>query len=114
MAPRSRVAMRTLRPFLLPALVAIGSLLVVSMAAAGPPADHFSRPPPARLPGLVAIGSLLVVSGAAAGTPADDSAGPSRVFEVSQATPTPEVPLETAPPLPPPIPPPPHPTSTPF
>ncbi|OGO54192.1 MAG: hypothetical protein A2V84_11985 [Chloroflexi bacterium RBG_16_70_13] len=63
--------MRTLRPFLLPALVAIGSLLVVSMAAAG--------------------------------TPADDSAGPSRVFEVSQATPTPEVPLETAPPLPTPI-----------
>src|SRR3989304_4507772 len=58
MAPRSRVAMRTLRPFLLPVLVAIGSLLVVSMAGAGRPAGGWGGRPragaAARRPSRVA------------------------------------------------------------
>jgi Cytochrome c3 len=58
---------------------------------------------PFLLPGLLAVGSLFLASIATAGAPAGEPASGHGVFEVSQATPTPEVPLESAPPLPTPI-----------
>jgi len=58
---------------------------------------------PFLLPGLLAVGSLFLASIATAGAPAGDPASGHGALQVSQATPTPEVPLESAPPLPTPI-----------
>ena len=58
---------------------------------------------PLLLPGLLALGSLFAASIATAGGPADDPRTGSWALTVAQATPTPEVPLESAPPLPTPI-----------
>jgi hypothetical protein len=58
---------------------------------------------PLLLPGLLALGSLFVASIVTAGGPADGPGTGSWALTVAQATPTPEVPLESAPPLPTPI-----------
>ena len=58
---------------------------------------------PFALPALLALASLFVVSIVVAGSPADGPATGRWALQVSQATPTPDVPLESAPPLPTPI-----------
>ena len=58
---------------------------------------------PLLLPGLLALGSLFAATIVTAGGPADDPGTGSWTLTVGQATPTPEVPLESAPPLPTPI-----------
>ena len=70
--------MRTLRPILLLGLLVLGSLFLATMASAGAP-------------------------GAAADDPGGNPGTGPWVLTVAQATPTPEIPLESAPPLPPPI-----------
>ncbi|MCI0584010.1 MAG: cytochrome c3 family protein [Chloroflexi bacterium] len=61
---------------------------------------------PFLLPGVLAVASFFIVSLmsiASAGAPADAPPPGHGAFQVSQATPTPEIPLESAPPLPTPI-----------
>jgi len=58
---------------------------------------------PLLLPGLLALGSLFAATIVTAGGTADGPGTGSWTLTVGQATPTPEVPLESAPPLPTPI-----------
>jgi len=58
---------------------------------------------PLLLPGLLALGSLFAAAIVTAGGTADGPGTGSWTLTVGQATPTPEVPLESAPPLPTPI-----------
>jgi len=58
---------------------------------------------PLLLPGLLALGSLFAAAIVTAGGTTDGPGTGSWTLTVGQATPTPEVPLESAPPLPTPI-----------